>query len=334
MRQRARANRSGLCLLALGVMAAVAPAVEAAQLSVDAPESCLDPSTLADEVSDLVGKPLGSVADVDFRIQISETPARRWRLRLEMVDQRPGSNGTPTVRGSRELEGATCAELAEAAAVAISVSVRAISIETPAAAAPPGTAPATPPVPATPSPTTLSTARDAPPTPAWHPAVVLALTSDTGALPKTGLGVDLEAELQRGALQLVAFGTWFGSQDAVASASAGGSFQLALGGALVCFAPHRGRWTGLACGGFELGRLAGTGTGLGVTRPETGAAFWRAARADVGVTAGLGGNAALVLRVGAAIPLSRPEFVLDGAELVYRPSRLAGRFTAGLEIGF
>src|SRR5450631_1091040 len=329
MRQRARANRSGLFLLALGVMAAVAPAVEAAQLSVDAPESCLDPSTLADEVSDLVGKPLGSVADVDFRIQISETPARRWRLQLEMVDQRPGSNGTPTVRGSRQLEGATCAELAEAA---ISVSVRAISPKTPAAAAPPGAANATQPVPATRSPTTLSIARDVPPTPPWHPAVVLALTSDIGALPKTGLGVDLEAELQRGALQLVAFGTWFGSQDTVTATSAGGSFQLALGGALVCFAPHRGRWTGLACGGFELGRLAGTG--FGVARPETGAAFWRAARADVGVTAGLGGNAALVLRVGAAIPLSRPEFVLDGADLVYRPSRLAGRFTAGLEIGF
>jgi len=313
-------------------MAAVAPTVQAAQLSVDAPESCLDPSTLAAEVGDLLGKPLDSVADVDFRIQISETPARRWRLRLEMIDQRPGSNGTLTVRGSRELEGATCAELAEAAAVAISVSVRAISPETPAAAAPPNTTHATPPLPATRSSSTQSIARDALPTPAWHPAILLALASDIGALPNTGLGVDLEAQLQRGALQLVAFGTWFGSQDTFAAASAGGSFQLAFGGALACFAPHRGRWTGLACGGFELGRLAGTG--LGVARPETGAAFWRAARADVGVTAALGGNAALVLRVGAAIPLARPEFVLDGADLVYRPSRLAGRFTAGLEIGF
>ena len=310
-------------------MAAVAPKLDAAQLSVDAPESCLDPSTLAAEVGDLLGKPLDSVADVDFRIQISEMPARRWRLRLEMIDQRPGNNGTPTVRGSRELEGATCAELAEAAAVAISVSVRAISPETPAAAAPPS---ATPPLTATRSSSTQSIARDALPTPAWHPAIVLALASDVGALPNTGLGVDLEAELQRGALQLVAFGTWFGSQDTFAAAGAGGSFQLALGGALACFAPHRGRWTGLACGGFELGRLAGTG--LGVPRPETGAAFWRAARADVGVTAVLGGNAALVLRVGAAIPLARPEFVLDGAKLVYRPSSLAGRFTAGLEIGF
>ncbi len=166
---------------------------------------------------------------------------------------------------------------------------------------------------------------------AWHPAVVLAVATDTGALPNIGLGVDLEAALQRGSLQIVAFGTWFGSQDTGGGTNAGGTFQLALGGALACFAPHRGRWTGLACGGFELGRLAGTGL---VARPETAATFWRAGRADVGVTAALGGNAALVLRVGAAVPWSRPEFVLDGATLVYQPSHLAGRLTAGLQIGF
>ena len=247
-----------------------------------------------------------------------------------MLDRRPDSAGAPAVRASREIEGATCAELAEAASVAIAVSVRSIADET--AAAPQFTAPAS--TPATPPrpPTTLPITPGAPPTPPWRPAVVLAVATDSGALPNTGLGVDLEAALQRGSLQLVAFGTWFGSQDTVDGTNAGGTFQLAVGGALACFAPRRGRWTGLACGGFELGRLAGTG--LDVARPETGAAFWRAARADVGVTVALGGNAALVLRVGAAVPLSRPEFVLDSTDLVYQPNRLAGRSTAGLEIGF
>ena len=328
MRRRARANRSGLSLLALGVMAAVAPTARAAQLFVEAPESCLDPTTLAEEVGDLVGKPLGSVADVDFRIQISAAPQRRWRLHLDMVGQRPNADGTPAVRGSREIEGATCAELAEAAAVAIAVSVRSISAETPEA--PRVAAPSPPPAPRPPA--TLSLAADAPPPPAWHPAVVLALATDTGALPNTGLGLDLEAELRRGSLQLVAFGTWFGSQDTFGTRDAGGTFQLALGGALACFAPRRGRWTGLACGGVELGRLAGTG--LGVAQPETASTFWRAARTDVGVTAALGGNSALVLRAGVAVPWSRPNFVLDGADPVYQPSRLAGRFTAGLQIGF
>jgi hypothetical protein len=332
MWRRARAKRSGLFFLALGLAAASASMAEAAQLSVDAPESCLDPSTLADEVGDLIGQPLGSVADVDFRIRIAETSKRRWRLRLEMVDHRPDGDGPSAIRGSREIEGATCAELAEAAPVAIAGAVRSISPET-AAPAPgrPAAAQVTPP-PIAGEPASL--ARPGRPTPAWRPAVALALATDTGALPKTGLGVDLEGDFQRGSLRLIALATWFGSQDAIGAGDAGGTFQLALGGLLACYAPRWGRWTPLACGGLELGRLAGTGAGLGVAQPETGAALWRAARADLGVTAALGDNTALVLRAGLAVPLSHPEFVLDGSELVYRPGGLAGRLTVGLELGF
>jgi hypothetical protein len=334
MWRRARAKRSGLFVLAVGMAAASASMAKAAQLAVDAPESCLDPSTLADEVGDLIGKPLGSVADVDFRIRIAETSKRRWRLRLEMVDHRPDGDGPSAIRGSREIEGATCAELAEAASVAIAGAIRSIS---------PETAPPEPDRLATPEVTPPPTAREPPslarsarptPTPSWHPAVALALATDTGALPKTGLGVDLEGDFQRGSLRLIALATWFGAQDAIGAGDAGGTFQLALGGLLACYAPRWGRWTPLACGGFELGRLAGTGTGLGVARPETGDALWRAARADLGVTAALGSNTALLLRAGMAVPLSHPEFVLDGSERVYRPGALAGRLTAGLELGF
>ncbi len=320
MWRRAWANRFVVSLFVLGATA-FAPTARAAELSVDAPASCLDPSALADEVGDLIGKPLGSVTDVDFRIQISETPQHRWQLRLEMLGRRPNGEGAPPVRGSREIEGANCAELAEAAAVAIAVSVRSISpVTTPAP--PPATPAAAPPSPPRPAPEAL----------VWRPTVVLALAIDAGSLPNTGVGVDVEAALQRGVLQVVGFGTWFGSQNAVGANNTGGTFQLALGGALACFAPRRGRWTGLACGGLELGRLAGTG--LNVARPETRAIFWRAVRADAGVTAALAGNAMLILRAGVAVPLARPEFVLDGTDRIYQPGRLAGRFTAGIEIGF
>lgn len=332
-RRCARANPFALPLLTFVIGSVVIGATaHGAELVVDAPEPCVDSATLANEVSDLIGKPLAAVADVDFRVRIIETPQRRWRLRLETIEQRAAGGGAaPAVRGTREIEGATCAELAEAASVAIAVSVRSIAGETAAGAAPRLGVPAATPSSDTPSPTTLSIARVAPPTPAWHPTIVLALAVDAGALPKTGVGVDVEAALQHAALQVVVFGTWFGAQDAAGANNAAGTFQLAFGGALACFAPRRGRWTGLACAGVELGRLAGTG--LEVAHPETGAVFWRAARADVGITMTLGGNAGLVLRAGAAVPWSRPEFVLDGAELVYQPSRLAGRFTAGLQVG-
>ena len=135
----------------------------------------------------------------------------------------------------------------------------------------------TPPVIATPSPST----------PSWHPAVTLALVTDTGTLPGTGPGLEAEGNLQHASLRLTLLAAWFTSREVVAPAGSGGTFQLAFGGALGCIAPSWGRWTPLVCGGVELGRLAGTGL---VAHPETGAAFWRAVRADAGATAAFGGN--------------------------------------------
>jgi len=330
-RRRAHANPFALPLFSfLIASAALGATARGAALSVDAPDSCVDPAALSDEVSDLIGKPLASVPEVDFRLQIAKTTRQRWRLKLETLG-RPAGVGEPAVRGSREIEGTTCAELAEAAAVAIAVSVRSIAEEAgptpPAIRSPP---PATPPSPPLEAPPSL--ARPASETPSWRPAVAVALATDTGALPNTSLGVGLEASVQRQSLRVALLATWFSSQDATGTNQTGGTFQLTVGGARACFAPRRGRWTPLACGGFELGRLAGTGQG--VARPETGEALWRAVRADVGLTAALSGNTALLLTGGVAVPLARPAFVLDGNQLVYQPSRLAGRFAAGLQIGF
>ena len=162
--------------------------------------------------------------------------------------------------------------------------------------------------------------------------MTVALVTDTGTLPSTAPGVDLEGNLQRGSFRLTLLGAWFVSRDVSGAGGIGGTFQLAFGGALSCLAPTWGRWTPLTCAGLEVGRLAGTG--VGVARPETGAALWRAARAELGVRAVLGGSAAVVLRAGVAIPLERPAFVLDQSELVYQPSRMAVRATAGIELGF
>jgi hypothetical protein len=333
--RRPRAPSPALSLFAvLAVWAALTASARGAELFVDAPEACLDPTTLADEVSDLIGKRLAAVADVDFRVQIVETPQRRWRLRLETLEQRGAGGGeAATIRGTREIYGATCAELADAASVAIAVSVRSIAGQPgPTQGASPAPAMTPRPPPSAPVPAPQSLSRSSEVTSAWRPAVALALATDTGALPSSTVGVGLEASVQRRSLRLALLATWFGSQEATRANHTGGTFQLAVGGARACFAPRRGRWTPLACGGFELGRL--TGTGQGVARPETGQALWRAVRADVGMTAALNGNTALLLTGGVAVPLSRPAFVLDGSEPVYQPIRLALRLAAGLELEF
>ncbi len=316
-----------LFLAAGGLAVTAVPGARAAELTVDAPPSCVDPTTLAQEVGDLIGRPLAEIPDVDFRIRIAETSPQKWRLHLETIDGK-GTAGTPTVRGNREIDGTTCAELAEAASVAIAVSVRSMEAANSAPAPPAAASPVSPsPPPAIPAViATPSSAR-----PSWRPSITVALATDTGALPGTGPGVDLEGDLQRGALRLALLATWFAAQDANGAGGSGGTFQLALGGALACYAPRFGRWTPLACGGAELGRLAGTGL---VTRPETAAVFWRAARAEAGATAALGPNTAILLRAGVAVPLARPTFVVDSSDLVYRPSPVAVRVTAGFELGF
>jgi hypothetical protein len=328
MRSTMRRGRVSLLLAAGGLAVTPVRGARAAELTVDAPPACVDPATLAQEVSDLIGRPLAEVPDVDFRVGIAESSPRKWKLRLETIDGK-GAAGAPVVRGSREIDGTTCAELAEAASVAISVSVRSLEA---AAREPPASVPAKPNPPSPPpSAPVAAVATSSPPRPAWRPSVALALATDTGALPSTSPGLEAEGDLQRGVLRLVLLATWFTSQDAVGPTGAGGTFQLALGAGLACYAPRWGRWTALACGGGELGRLAGTGN---VVRPETGAVLWKALRAEVGTTVAMGANSAFLLRAGVVRPLARPQFVLDQSQLVYRPSPVALRLTAGFELGF
>jgi hypothetical protein len=280
---------------------------------------------LAEDISDLVGIPLAEVAEVDFQIRISEIKSGRWHLHVDTVDQKRSDGRSPTARGSRDIDGATCAEVVEAATLTVAVSIRSLEATSGVAAplprpAPPASVREAPPVPLP----------NNSPEPVLRPAVALALTTDAGALPSARPGLELDGTLGRGPLRLTLLGAWFASADAVAQDGSRGTFQLAIGAALACFAPHRGRWTPLVCGGFELGRLAGTG--LDVPRPKTGATLWRAARGDAGLMAALGGNLSVVLRAGVAIPLTRPEFALDGTDIVYQPSRLALHLTGGVEL--
>jgi hypothetical protein len=332
MRSTMRRRRAFWFLAVGGLAIAAAREVRAAEITVDGPPACVDPATLAEEVSDLIGRPLVEVSGVGFRVRIAALSPQKWRLHLETIDDESAA-GAPSVSGRREIDGASCSELAEAASVAIAVSVRSME----AARGAPSPASAAKPVPPFPPPgaptaaPSVAVATSGPARPAWHPSLTLAFVIDTGALPGISPGLELEGNLHHGKLRLVLLGTWFASQDADGPSGASGTFQLALGGGLACYAPRWGRWTALACGGGELGRMAGTGN---VARPETGAVLWRAVRAEVGATAALGARAAILLRAGVVRPLARPDFVLDQSELVYRPSPVTFRVTAGFELGF
>ena len=305
------------------------PSARAAEVTLRAPAECVQASTIAEQAGDLLGRPLASVPGVDFEIEIASIPKHGWHLELDLIDKRDPGKPEPPIRRTRQLSADSCTELADAAAVAIAMSVRSmedarstekptdLSLAAPAVVAQPTPRPAT----------TEATTR-----PTLRPAVAVALIGEAGALPGAGLGFELDGSLQRGRLRLLALGSLFDSRSKQLDGGTVGEFRLVLGAALACFAPPLGRWTLLGCAGFEIGRLSGQGEN--VARPSLGAATWEAVRAEVGLSVPLDSKLALVLRGGGAVPRSRPQFVLNETTPVFRPSLVAGRATIGLELGF
>lgn len=295
----------------------------AATLQMRAPESCVEAESVGDQVEGLLGQPLTSVAGVDFEVSIERGVGREWRLRLDTLDKEQGK------RRSRELTAKSCAELADAAAVAITMSIKSLADREPRARQP---HPAAAVVAAPTAVAVAPRAEEAPPAPTLSRAAALTALVDSGAMPRAALGLGLEVALQRGGLRVLGSGTFFPSQQATLPNGVGGTFQLATGGALACLAQGLGRVTLLGCVGGEVGRL--TGEGVGVSAPRARGTLWLAGRGDLGATFALAPNVAVVARAGAAVPLQRPTFLLNNDTAVHRPASLTVRATFGVELAF
>jgi hypothetical protein len=306
--------------MAAAALCASAGAGHAATLAVDAPDGCVDPATLEQEVADLVGRPLAQVPDAAFRLTIGPQAGGRWHLKLEATDG--------AAAHLRELDAATCSELGEAAAVAIAVSIRAFA-EIAAA-----------PKPAAPHPAPVAARSGAPPVtnlpvsdrPRWRPGLTFGLAADTGDLPDTGLGVMAGAAVRRRALRLAAALGWMPPRDTFVPGGPGGRFQLALGAVDACFAPSWGSWTVMGCLGGELG--AYRAIGLEVGRPESRTTLWRAARGGLGAGLAVSSTVGLLVQGTALVPWPRPGFVVNGTDPIYRPEPVAFRISAGLDFLF
>jgi hypothetical protein len=242
--------------------------------------------------------------------------------------------------GRRELTGASCAEVVEQGAVAIAMAAQSKADELAAPEAQPAaiTAESSQPTVVTPSgkiradepnnaPAAETTKRS-------HTRFAMALgaAADAGTLPATSPGLELDAALDVAVLRLQALGAIYLPQSRELSSERGGRFSLALAGALACLRWRLESWALLGCGGFELGRLSGEGEGSDVGYRRLGASLWAAGRAEVGALAPISQRFALVLRGGVALPLARRPFVLDGRDVVHRPSGLAGRAFLGVQV--
>ncbi|HEY8926907.1 MAG TPA: hypothetical protein VIU64_21135, partial [Polyangia bacterium] len=102
--------------------------MKAADVRVHAERGCADRAEIADQVEALLGRPVESVEGLDFDVDLAERPDHRWRLRLATIGRADGA------RRYREIDGKDCAQLADAAAVAIAMSIQSSGV----AAAPAG----------------------------------------------------------------------------------------------------------------------------------------------------------------------------------------------------
>src|SRR4051812_25365596 len=175
-RGRVRARRAIVSLVLLAAVVAGGRA-RAANIQLHASRDCVDRADIADQVDALLGHPVAEVQGLDFDVDIAERPEHRWRLRLITIGRADGA------RRSREIDGSGCTQLADAAAVAIAMSIQSREVVRPA--------PVEAPPPPNPEPPKLAAAGPAPPERSHDLRLPIAVSAlaDVGALPHPGWGL-------------------------------------------------------------------------------------------------------------------------------------------------
>src|SRR6187431_2378618 len=122
VRCRSASRRRGLgqgVWLCAALLAASFPSVAAAAgLRYEAPSECPSAATMQEEVEHLLGSALADAAEVVVRVQITHAPKDAWRVVLTVHDEGQAEPRT------RVISGHSCAEVADAAALAAAITIR------------------------------------------------------------------------------------------------------------------------------------------------------------------------------------------------------------------
>jgi hypothetical protein len=306
-----------------------ATTARAADLRVRAPEGCVLTEAITAQVETLTGKSLREQTGVDFEVEISQRDAGDYALRLRTLP----SDDAEAPR-TRQLHADSCAQIGEAAAVAIAMAI------TGKAPAPEGAVPQRDPgvegvrtwtgAPAE-EPAAPASAQSGPSP--WRAAIAAGAALDGGVLPALAPAVQLELVGAYGVWALRLYGNAFANQEARASGlDAGATFGLLLAGALACVEPRLGELDGLSCVGAELGSLTAEGRDLDAPSGRRSRSF-AALRADLGARFRVASAWSISARVGAALPLRRDPFQINGGAItLHRAASLSARGLLGLEL--
>jgi hypothetical protein len=307
----------------------------AAELSIATPAACSVAEELTFRTERALGQPIALAAPVRCTIHIARSSGM-YAARMEVE-----SIGSGRPSRLRSFSAPTCEKLTETLALAVVLAIGAGENEPPPPASPGGAPPlaaaklaiAEPPAaPAAdapaPEPARTAGASNAP-----QLAATAGLVGDAGTLPGVGLGFSLGVSLGWDVVELRLLGTYLPAREASSEASSGGVEVSLLAGNLAACLPRLVATAALelgVCAGAELGWLAGSGTGVDVSR--SGGGLWTALRADAAARWRLGGGVGLDLLLSGLVPTERDEFAIAGVGSVFQPSAVVGRASVGVSI--
>jgi hypothetical protein len=303
-------------------------------LSWHAPAGCSTATAIRERVTDLLGEPeldLRHVRRVEGRVSQTRDG---WALHLTLVDA--------FGKRERQLASPHCADLAEAAAVAISLAFEAARArERSEEAEPSAPVERTPAAPPSVEPPAASAAPDssfvAPPaapraSTAPEPWFGAELWLDGHALPSAAAGASLVAALRLQDLRLGAFAGWLPGVEQSVGPGQSVRFSLLLGGVRACYTLGHGVIDTALCAGFEAGRLSARGAGLLSARSASD--LWLAPQLGLELASALSSQLALQLRADAIVPLLRQGYAINETDDVHHVASLGVRAAFGLLVGF
>jgi len=284
------------------------------------------------EVARVLGAAHVAQTAATARVEVAHATEGRWLAELS-VDAR----GAHT---ERRFEAETCDAVASAAALILAIAIEGgVPAPRPAEVAPlpPGPAP-------------LAHAETPAPPHDSQLVAAAAAVADKATLPSLAGGAEASFGFAYGTstyrLRFLASASLFSSQVATVAShpGQGGSFALVGASARACASLIRGAFDFGPCLGAEVETMSVSGFGRSATpnasfTPQDATAQWLAPLGAALAALNLSRHVAIVARVEALVPLSRPVFRVhllppEGDLVVYQPSWLAARAAIGVEVRF
>jgi hypothetical protein len=282
------------------------------ELTWSAPAECPDPAVVAAYVERDLSTTVDGATVVRANGIVTAAADGWYRVALEL--------DTGAVRSStRELSGASCESVSQAAALLVALAIRAEVEPAPKREPPP------PPVPQRASSDSNAHAR---------PSLAAGVATDLGTLPKPTVGLSVSGAVMLSGVRFEPSISYLAPQSGTISDRPGVGARFTSANAMLraCVPFPDSRWWLAPClgGGADWTRAAGFGARI----PQKASIV-----APIGGASLLGGwdissIISLRLELGAIVPLARPEFVVKGDGSVYRRSLLALRGGFGLELHF